>query len=173
MMEWVMNTPETAPAFVLARAGYDVWMGNNRGSRYSNTHATLSNKDAEYWDFYQEDMALYDLPAIIDFIKSKTGKESMSYVGHSEGTTQMFMGGSLLPDYFRIHINVAVMTGPVACTANIPTPSIRLAASLIKEIEFLLVHVLKIYNVVPPLPVAVEALDLVCHFLKDLCFHIS
>jgi lysosomal acid lipase/cholesteryl ester hydrolase len=75
MMEWVMNTPETAPAFVLARAGYDVWMGNNRGNRFSNTHATLSNKDQEYWDYYQEDMGLHDTPSLILFIKEKTGKE--------------------------------------------------------------------------------------------------
>lgn len=68
MMEWVMNTPETAPAFQIARAGYDVWMGNNRGSKYSNTHKTLSNKDLAYWDFYQLDMASSDLPSIITFV---------------------------------------------------------------------------------------------------------
>jgi lysosomal acid lipase/cholesteryl ester hydrolase len=134
MMEWVMNTPETAPAFVLARNGYDVWLGNNRGNRFSNSHVSMTVEDKEFWDFYQEDMGLYDLPALILFIKEKTGQESISYVGHSEGTTQLFMGGSLLPDFFRIHINLAIMTGPVACTANIPSPMIRFAASKIKEI---------------------------------------
>jgi len=52
MMEWVWNDSERANAFILARAGYDVWMGNNRGSKYSNTHMTLSNKEKAYWDFY-------------------------------------------------------------------------------------------------------------------------
>jgi len=74
MMEWVANSAETAPAFVIARAGYDVWLGNNRGSKYSNTHKTLNRKDVAFWDFYQEDMALYDLPSIITFIKAKTGQ---------------------------------------------------------------------------------------------------
>lgn len=58
MMEWVWNDNDRANAFILARAGYDVWMGNNRGNRYSNTHLTLNNKERAYWDFYQEDMGL-------------------------------------------------------------------------------------------------------------------
>jgi lysosomal acid lipase/cholesteryl ester hydrolase len=49
MMEWVINRPEVAPALVLARAGYDVWMGNNRGTRFSQTHTTLNKKQKEYW----------------------------------------------------------------------------------------------------------------------------
>jgi len=48
---WVMNRPEVAPAFVVARAGYDVWFGNSRGNRYSREHKTLTTKDAEFWDF--------------------------------------------------------------------------------------------------------------------------
>ena len=87
MMEWVWNDASKANAFILSRAGYDVWMGNNRGNKYSNTHVTLSNSDAAYWDFYQEDMGLKDLPVFIDHILETTGLEQISYVGHSEGTT--------------------------------------------------------------------------------------
>ena len=35
MMEYVWNDPDVAPAFVLARGGYDVWLSNNRGTRFS------------------------------------------------------------------------------------------------------------------------------------------
>lgn len=72
-MQWVFNRPSVAPAFTLARAGYDVWLGNNRGCRFSQTHKTLSNKSKEYWDFDWEDMGTKDTPAVIDFILKRTG----------------------------------------------------------------------------------------------------
>ena len=57
MMEYVSNEASVAPAFVLAELGYDVWFGNNRGSKFSNQHVELDNKSRAFWDFYQEDMA--------------------------------------------------------------------------------------------------------------------
>jgi pimeloyl-ACP methyl ester carboxylesterase len=62
-------------------------MGNNRGTYYSNKHATLDPKSKEYWDFDFEEMGLYDQPAMIDFIIKTTGQEKITYMGHSEGTT--------------------------------------------------------------------------------------
>lgn len=37
-------------AFVLADAGYDVWLGNYRGTLYSEGHINLTVKDPKYWD---------------------------------------------------------------------------------------------------------------------------
>ena len=52
MFEYVMNTPETSPAFVTARAGYDVWMGNNRGTAPSLGHKDPAIKKKDYWNYY-------------------------------------------------------------------------------------------------------------------------
>ena len=87
MMQWVFHKPEVAPALVLARAGYDVWMGNNRGTFYSQNHTTLSNKDKEYWQFSWEEMGTKDTPAVIDYILEMTGADKINYLGHSEGTS--------------------------------------------------------------------------------------
>lgn len=84
MMQWVLNTPETSPALVLARQGYDVWMGNNRGTYYSLGHVSYDhNKDREYWQFSWEEMGKYDLPAMIDSIIKVTGYQNLTFVGHS------------------------------------------------------------------------------------------
>ena len=52
MMEYVSHRPDVAPAFVLAEQGYDVWLGNNRGSKFSHAHLELDPHSREYWDFY-------------------------------------------------------------------------------------------------------------------------
>lgn len=84
-----MNYPEVAPAFVAAREGYDVWLGNSRGNTYSLGHVELDPwKDVkEFWDFDWTDMGMKDLPASFDYITEMTGYPKIAYVGHSQGTT--------------------------------------------------------------------------------------
>ena len=72
---------------LLVDAGYDVWIGNNRGTMYSWDHETLSSKDDnDYWMFTWADMGLYDDVANIKMIKEQAGVEKIFYVGYSQGT---------------------------------------------------------------------------------------
>lgn len=52
--DWVMHYADVAPAFVAAREGYDVWLGNSRGNTYSRHH-TSYNPDGlfneKFWAF--------------------------------------------------------------------------------------------------------------------------
>lgn len=104
---WVINSPDRSPAFILVRAGYDVWLGSNRGSLYSRGHQSFNSSDIkdmpQYYDFDFEDMGLKDIPAFTDFIIKTTGQKKIAYVGHSLGTTQFFAGLSLMPDYQFVH----------------------------------------------------------------------
>jgi len=60
---------------VAARAGYDVWLGNSRGNTYSraNTRYDPDHDEEEFWAFSWYEMGIYDQPAFIDHIRSKTG----------------------------------------------------------------------------------------------------
>lgn len=110
----------------------------------------------DYWDFYQEDMARHDVPTLVDHILEVTGKKTLTYIGHSEGTTQFFLGASLMPDYYTEKINLFMALAPVASTANIPTKYLRESAHFIKEIELALMQ-LELYNLFPPMPDALRA----------------
>lgn len=76
--------------FQLLAEGFDVWLGNNRGNIYSRGHSWLSPNSDAYCKFSFFEMAQYDLPAMVDFVLLKTMKNELSYIGHSQGTAQMF-----------------------------------------------------------------------------------
>lgn len=84
---FMLNSSDSL-AFQLANAGYDVWLGNNRGSIYSKNHASLDfDKDCEYFDYSFYEMGKFDAPAQIDHVLKETGFKSLSYIGNSQGTT--------------------------------------------------------------------------------------
>ena len=87
---WTLNGEEKSFAFILANAGYDVWINSNRGTRFSREHVTLKPNQKEFWAFSFQEMAEYDIPAAIAKVRQVTGMDKMTYFGHSQGTSQMF-----------------------------------------------------------------------------------
>lgn len=88
---WVLgDATERCLPFKLVAEGYDVWLGNNRGNKYSNTHARWDLEDKEYWDFSIDEFARYDIPASIGYILQLTGETVLKYVGFSQGSSQLF-----------------------------------------------------------------------------------
>ena len=93
-----------------------MWLGTSRGAYYSNKHV----KDAEgswsslkeRWDFSWAEFGVLDVPAVIELIRSVTGKPKVTYMGYSQGATQMYYGLAKRQDYYaeRIHRFVALTT---------------------------------------------------------------
>jgi lysosomal acid lipase/cholesteryl ester hydrolase len=106
-------------AFFFADAGFDVWLNNSRGNCFSRDHKYLDpDNDEAYWDFSFHELGKYDQPALISYILKHTDMKSLTYFGHSQGTTQMFAALSMDPEFFRGKINLCVMIAPVATVHN-------------------------------------------------------
>jgi len=113
---WILNDAAHAPPFMLADKGYDVWISNSRGNKYSrsNTHINPDTQKKEFFDYSFEEMGQHDVPAIIEFIRSSTGQEKIAYIGHSQGTSQMFSALTENIEWFRARINIFLAWAPVA-----------------------------------------------------------
>lgn len=94
-------------------AGYDVWIGNNRGNTYSRNHVSLNPDKAPFWNFSWHEMGIYDLPAFIDYILLHTNQTKLAYVGHSQGVTCAFVMLAELPQYNKKISVLHAMTPPV------------------------------------------------------------
>ena len=51
----------TIPGFLLADAGYDVWLGNFRGNIYNRNHTHLDPDQEDFWKFSWDDMGQFEL----------------------------------------------------------------------------------------------------------------
>jgi len=118
---WVVNKPEQSLGFMLADAGYDVWMGNVRGNTYSKKHQTYAIDSKEFWDFSFDEISKFDLPAMIEYALGKSGQDQLYYVGHSQGTMMIWAGVSE-NQFLKDKIKLVFALAPVARLKNIYSP---------------------------------------------------
>ncbi len=132
---WVMNFPEQSLGFILADAGYDVWLGNMRGNYYSRAHVKYNpNRDEAFWDFSWDDMARDDLPSMIYYILNATSDTQLAYVGHSQGTMIAFAEFGRPMGDLQKNVSFYGALAPVAHLAHTKSP-IRYLAGASKELE--------------------------------------
>ena len=109
--------------FQLFDEGFDVWLGNMRGSNESEC-ATAVDADGFVYTvdcgydalFSIQDMAEKDTPAFVQDVLDRTGADFVSLVGFSRGTTQILVGLTSLGDELQSKVDQAVLLAP--CLIN-------------------------------------------------------
>ncbi|KYO42342.1 lysosomal acid lipase/cholesteryl ester hydrolase isoform A [Alligator mississippiensis] len=122
---WITNLDYNSLGFMLADAGFDVWLGNSRGNTWSRKHKHYTVNEDEFWVFSYDEMAKYDLPASINFIEKKTEQKKIYYVGHSQGTTIAFIAFSTIPSLAK-KIKLFFALAPVATVRFSNSPLVKL-----------------------------------------------
>merc|ERR1711860_210687 len=133
--DWVMGYDTKSLGYILADAGYDVWLGNYRGNTYSRYHETLDPNKNEFWKFSWNEMGTYDIPAMIDTILAETGAEKIHYIGHSMGTTGLMVMADKRTEYLDKLIMVNLLA-PVAYVEHMKSP-ISIIAPFVYGVEWI------------------------------------
>ena len=92
--------------------GYDVWLGNSRGNRYSTGHTSLTQKDKAFWEFSYQELGIYDKKAAINEVLRVTGVQKLTYLGHSQGVTEMLVAITEDGSYWKDRLNLFVALSP-------------------------------------------------------------
>lgn len=150
-------------AFELANQGYDVWMGNSRGSTYSLNHTNLNYKtDWKYWDFSFHEIGLYDLPASLNYVLARRQRKSLAYIGHSQGNLAMFILQSFHPEWAN-KVKPFVAMAPIAFIPDVYFGAVGLMVRALSPVVTpkQLNRVLK-GQILPKSQATEQALDMVC-----------
>uniref|UniRef100_A0AC35U2K2 Abhydro_lipase domain-containing protein n=1 Tax=Rhabditophanes sp. KR3021 TaxID=114890 RepID=A0AC35U2K2_9BILA len=134
---WVLNRPNQSLAFIMADSGFDVFMGNFRGNTYSKKHVNKNLDLDKYWQFTWDQMAKYDLPAMIDKVLEITRVKKVHYIGHSQGALTMFTKlGSDSAFGKKIHKMYAL--APVVTMAHVKGLFAKFGGELYPQLELML-----------------------------------
>ena len=164
---------EKSIAKLLCDEGYKVYLSNTRGNQFSKSHLDYDNSlNSKYWEFSFDEMAQYDLPAIINLIKQRDGVEKIDYLGHSQGTLIFFLAYMNNPDFMEQNINKFIAVGTVPNVNNaqhfiLPLATISKITNLIPVKNFLTFST-ELGKVL--VPFCMSKAKILCHTILKLCF---
>lgn len=113
-------------------------------------------------------MAKYDVPAVVSYTLSVTGKPSLHWVGHSQGTAQMFIALTTQPDLAPRIASFSALA-PVAYLGHLSNVAIRALAAL-DEDNLLAMFGLKEF--LPDAGVIKDDLPVFCGLFPYICENI-
>ena len=111
----------------LCEEGYIVYLPYIRGTQFSLSHLDYdSGLNSDYWEFSFDEIAQYDLPTVINYIKQRDKVEKVTYIGHSQGTLIYFLAYMNNPEFLEKNIKKFVALGTVPNVNNAPHFLIKL-----------------------------------------------
>jgi len=125
---WVLNDASHSLGYILFDAGYDVFICNSRGSKYS-LQGEVSYTSPNFWHFSWDEHALLDIPACILRVIELTNRPTLSYIGHSQGATIGFAALSKLPTVSE-HVNLFIALAPVTYMSHQGSKLLSLLSTL-------------------------------------------
>ena len=164
---------EDSLAKKLCDEGYIVYLPYIRGTQFSRTHLDYdSSLNSEYWDFSFDEIAKYDLPAVVNYIKKRDKVEKVYYIGHSQGTLIFFLAYMNEPEFLENNIAKFVALGTVPNVNNAPHFLIK----LFEKSNILDLIPIKNFLTFPKeigqifVPFCTSKAKVLCHKILSLCF---
>ena len=171
---WLLLDKNHSLPFLLVDNGFDVWLTNTRGNAVSFEHENpkiydASKFDSEYWNFTFHEMAVYDLPANVRYIKDKTGFNKVDYICHSQGGLIYFILYTLNQKIIEDNFNHFISLGTVITTFTSESHLIKFGSySKLPEI----VDTLHINNILCFNKFFYDTINQFCKFFNKPCFNI-
>ncbi|KAI1110706.1 Alpha/Beta hydrolase protein [Nemania sp. NC0429] len=135
---WVCQTDEQrCLPFVLVEQGFDVWLGNNRGNKYSKKSIKCSPNSTKFWNFSIDEFAFYDIPDSIQYILDFTKQPSLSYIGFSQGSAQAFASLAINPK-LNDQVNVFIALAPAMSVPGLQNGVVDALIKASPQVLFLL-----------------------------------
>lgn len=66
------------------------------------------------------------MPALVKKVVEVSGRKKIAFVGHSQGTTEMFVAMSDNHDFITEHVNYFAAFGPITSMNNVKDPLLSL-----------------------------------------------
>eukprot|EP00824_Muranothrix_gubernata_P005635 TRINITY_DN1733_c0_g1_i2.p1 TRINITY_DN1733_c0_g1~~TRINITY_DN1733_c0_g1_i2.p1 ORF type:complete len:358 (+),score=34.33 TRINITY_DN1733_c0_g1_i2:168-1241(+) len=161
------NDVKKNPGYLMSEMGFDVWFSNSRGNVYSRAHRSLSPKESAFWDFSFEDMGLFDLPAVIDYIIKETKVKGLHLLGHSQGTMLSWVSLIKKKESLKGKVKSFAAWGPVARCDKATSPlvvNVFAGTPLLKILDTFGIHELFPRNFMES-----EAQKYICKIIPFLC----
>ncbi|CAL8136494.1 unnamed protein product [Orchesella dallaii] len=130
---WIALPNDKNLVFMLADAGWDVWLGNFRGSSFSLQHTILNaDRNLNFWDFSFHELGLFDFPVMLDQARRVSENDKVFVIGHSQGATATLVAASEVPG-INEKIHAAYLMAPAVYIGGaydpLTTPMLPIAST--------------------------------------------